>query len=62
MAKDETAGLELAKKGGNYSPVHVVNNDTVGTVFLGVMTIVLLVAYLRVLRKNRELERQLLIA
>lgn len=49
----EMQGLELAMRGGNYSPVTVTNHDTVGTAFLGVLALFLLVAFLRERARNR---------
>ncbi len=55
----ETQGMELANKGGNYSPVHVINNDTVGTLFLGMLALFLLVVFVRAQKRNLELEQVL---
>ena len=55
----ETKGMDLASKGGNYSPVHVINNDTIGAVFLGTMAFVLLIAFLRAHAQNRAYEKML---
>lgn len=52
-------GLELATKGGAYSPVTVINNDTVGTVFLGLVALVLFIAFFRAQAQTRVLERRL---
>jgi len=47
MENLESKGMELALKGGNYSPVHVTNNDTVGAALLGAIAVLLLIAFLR---------------
>jgi hypothetical protein len=41
----------------HYNPVRVNNRDTVGTIFLGIIALVLLILYVRVQRRNAELER-----
>jgi hypothetical protein len=46
-------GQTSAVPPGNYSPVRV--NDTVGTVFLGIVSIALLIAYLRAEARTRAL-------
>lgn len=55
----EMAGVELAARGGNYSPVKVINNDTLGTLLLGIMAIILLIAFMRSQARNRLLESAL---
>lgn len=47
MESFENNEPELAHKGGNYSPVTVTNNDTVGALVLGILALVLLIAFLR---------------
>jgi hypothetical protein len=54
-----TQGLELANKGGNYSPVTVTNNDTVGAAFLGIVAVLLLIMFMRAQARTRALEQQL---
>jgi hypothetical protein len=59
MNQSETDSAELARRGGNYSPVTVTNNDTVGATFLGLIAILLLVALLRAEARYRALEKRL---
>ena len=40
---------------GNYSPVSVTNKDTVGAVFLGILSIILLIGWVRAEARIREL-------
>lgn len=41
----------------HYNPVRVNNRDTVGTIFLGIIALALLILYVRAQRRNVELER-----
>jgi hypothetical protein len=59
METPDTKGMELANKGGNYSPVHVSNNDTVGAAILGAIALLLLIALLRAQSRTRTLEKML---
>ncbi len=44
---------------GVYSPVNVHANETIGSVFLGILALVLLIAFLRAEARNRRLQSQL---
>lgn len=44
---------------GVYSPVNVHANETIGSVFLGIVALVLLIAFLRAEARNRRLQSQL---
>ncbi len=44
---------------GNYSPVTVTVNDTMGTFFLGIVSVILLIGWIRSETRNRELITQL---
>lgn len=55
----EEKGMELAHKGGNYSPITVTNNDTMGTLVLGVVSIALLIALVCSRRRISKLEKEL---
>ena len=52
-------GLELAGRGGTYSPVTVSNHDTVGAAFLGVIAILLLVALFGTQRRMRFMKKRM---
>ena len=54
MKPSDTQSLELASKGGTYSPVSVTNHDTVGATFLGVIALILLAVFLRVQRQTLQ--------
>ena len=45
-------------KPGNYSPVTVTNEDTVGAVFLGILSIILLIGWVRAEARYRDLITQ----
>ena len=55
----EDKGMELAGKGGTYSPVTVTNHDTVGAAFLGVIAILLLVALFGTQRRMRAMKKRM---
>lgn len=59
MENSEPQGMELPLKGGNYSPVHVTNNDTIGAAILGAMALLLLIALLRAQARMRTWEKML---
>ena len=44
---------------GNYSPVTVTVNDTMGALFLGILSVILLIGWIRTETRNRELITQL---
>ena len=44
---------------GNYSPVTVYMEDTLGTVFLGILTLIMLIGWRRAELHNRRLMDQL---
>lgn len=54
---EHTMDVEHAGAIGNYSPVTV--SDTVGTILLGAIAVVLLIALLRAQSRNRRLVAQL---
>ena len=59
MMEDPARTMDLEHAGaiGNYNPVSV--SDTVGTMLLGIIALVLLVALLRAQARNRSLVAQL---
>lgn len=59
MNPSEINGVELAGRGGNYSPVTVTNNDTVGAAFLRIVAILLLITLMRSQKQNRDLRKKL---
>ncbi|MEO8355423.1 MAG: hypothetical protein ABI621_05895 [Chloroflexota bacterium] len=44
---------------GNYSPVTVTMEDTVGATFLGILAVILLIGWRRAESRNRRLVKQL---
>jgi hypothetical protein len=62
MRTIETPALPAALNGhtpSTYSPVTVQQQDTLGAIFLGILTVTLLVAYLRAEARNRTLMAKL---
>ncbi len=53
-----SSGLEPVRMSSHYNPVKVI--DTVGSVFLGLIALILLVALLRAQARNRALQAELL--
>ncbi|MCL4869789.1 MAG: hypothetical protein KJ063_12550 [Anaerolineae bacterium] len=60
--EDQNHGVKTATpnvKPGVYSPINVHVNETIGSVFLGIVALVLLIALLRAEVRNRRLQSQL---
>ncbi len=55
MSTNETSSNTPTVSPGNYSPVTVTMNDTVGTIFLGVLSAILLIQWLRSESRYRAL-------
>lgn len=59
MNASEEKGLDLAMRGGTYSPVTVTNHDTVGAAFLGIIALISLAAFLMSQRRIWKMEKQM---
>lgn len=59
MSTNEVTPNTPAVSPGNYSPVTVTMNDTVGTIFLGVLSAILLIQWLRSESRYRALTNQI---
>lgn len=55
----EAAATTLSAKPGVYSPVNINASEAIGSLFLGVLALVLLIALLRAEARNRRLLSQL---
>ena len=47
--------MDDKKRWSNYNPVMVTSNDTIGTLLLGILALILLIALLRAQARNRRL-------
>jgi hypothetical protein len=56
---DLDPGSDIDKMNYPYSSVKVIMKDSLGAIFLGILSVILMVSFLKALKRIRELENQI---